>query len=106
MRIDADHVYPVDEILKEFGDDFKRLPEDLQREVIYNRRNIQPLPPDLNQSKGARLAEDWESSVRAEGRRLDRSYVTELKQRQAEVREILRAQINCLLAGHSPEHCR
>jgi hypothetical protein len=103
--IEADHIYPVALLVKDPV--FRTLPEKLQREVIYNQRNIQPLSPALNQSKGGRLADDWHRALKDGGKQgLDPGYLNWLRQRQAELKDLLEAQIRCLATGKPPIVCR
>jgi hypothetical protein len=104
-EIEADHVYPVSLIVRDRV--FRSLSDDLKREVIHNEANIMPLPAHLNQSKGDRLAKEWDEALRdARQRRLDPGYLNRLAAKQDELKAKLTEQIRCLAAGRPPPTCR
>ena len=103
--IEADHVYPIHEIINNRRlKDFHSLPQKFQKEVVYNTKNIKPLPAKLNGSKGNKLAKEWSESIV-----LDEGYWKALQREQNEIEEILLKQIECLkglAAHHDPSKCR
>jgi hypothetical protein len=56
-EVSADHIYPVDKIIREPG--FGKLTPDQQRRVLELKENYLPLTQAANSSKGSRTMAEW-----------------------------------------------
>ncbi|STO94105.1 Uncharacterised protein [Haemophilus pittmaniae] len=85
-RASVDHILPQSAFNKIDG--FDKLPKHVQNELINHPMNLQPLPKELNSSKGAKIetgTEGWQRYVK-ENKDISPLYRKYLADRQDEIR--------------------
>lgn len=85
-RASVDHILPRAEFKEIPG--FERLPENVQEAFINDPMNLQPLPKELNSSKGNKVetgTDGWKMYVK-EGKEISARYRKYLSDKQTEMR--------------------
>ncbi|WP_256330909.1 polymorphic toxin-type HINT domain-containing protein [Pelistega sp. MC2] len=92
-RASVDHILPRAEFKEIPG--FERLPENVQRELLNDPLNLQPLPKELNASKGNKVetgTDGWRMYVK-EGKEISPEYLSYLEKRQAFIKKKVEQEI-------------
>ncbi len=91
-KVHVDHVLPKNEIVNMRG--FNRLPRSVQKQLLDDPQNLQPMLASANCSKGCRVEIGEEGWMCWNGQRVDATYRAELAELQEKFREKVRRAIN------------